>query len=142
MFQTKFVEKIKTHNLCSVTSPPLPRNRTVCKIMWKNIVERGRLQMTIWRMRVAFKVTKATNTHSEYVILHCFSTTPTVARTHLRATLYAHCLSCFGSTSSSVQRHILPLRPPPISHPPAASDKSQHHRHCAVTIMFPFILLP
>jgi len=28
-------------------------NRAVYEIMWKNIVERGRLQMTIWRMRIA-----------------------------------------------------------------------------------------
>jgi len=24
-----------------------------CKIMWENIVERGRAQMAIWRMRIA-----------------------------------------------------------------------------------------
>jgi hypothetical protein len=37
--------------------------------MWKNIVEPGRPQMTIWHMRVACWIPKATNTHSEYVIL-------------------------------------------------------------------------
>ena len=37
--------------------------------MWKNIVEPGRPQMTIWRMRIACWIPKATNTHSEYVIL-------------------------------------------------------------------------
>jgi hypothetical protein len=37
--------------------------------MWKNIVERGRLQLTIWRMHISCWLTKATNTHSEYVIL-------------------------------------------------------------------------
>ena len=37
--------------------------------MWKNIVERGGPQMTIWRTRIAFWMTKATNTHSAYVIL-------------------------------------------------------------------------
>jgi hypothetical protein len=41
--------------------------------MWKNIVERGRSQMTIWRMRIACWIHKAANTHSEYVTLlfHC-----------------------------------------------------------------------
>jgi hypothetical protein len=34
-----------------------------------NIVERGRSQMAIWRMRIACWITKATNTHSQYVIL-------------------------------------------------------------------------
>ena len=44
-------------------------NRAVYEIMWKNIVERGRPQMTIWRMRIACWITKATNAHSECVIL-------------------------------------------------------------------------
>jgi len=38
-----------------------------------NIVERGRPQMTIWRMRIACWLHKATNTHSEYVILISFT---------------------------------------------------------------------
>ena len=41
--------------------------------MWKNIVERGRTQMAIWRMRIVCWKPKATNTHSEYVILIAFS---------------------------------------------------------------------
>jgi len=40
--------------------------------MWKNIAKPNRPQMTIWRMRVACWITKATNTHSEYVILIAF----------------------------------------------------------------------
>jgi hypothetical protein len=32
--------------------------------MWKNIVERGRPQITIWRMRFACWITKATHTHT------------------------------------------------------------------------------
>jgi len=32
------------------------------------VAETGRPQMTVWRMRVACCITKATNTHSEYVI--------------------------------------------------------------------------
>ena len=41
--------------------------------MWKNIVERGRSQMTIRRMRISCWIPKAANTHSEYVTLlfHC-----------------------------------------------------------------------
>jgi hypothetical protein len=35
--------------------------------MWKNIVERGRPQMTIWLVLFACWLTKATNTYSEYV---------------------------------------------------------------------------
>jgi hypothetical protein len=35
--------------------------------MWKNIVESGRSQMTVWRMRIACCVPKAADRHSEYV---------------------------------------------------------------------------
>ena len=37
--------------------------------MWKNIVQPGRPQMTIWRMCIACWIPKAKNTLSEYVIL-------------------------------------------------------------------------
>ena len=37
--------------------------------MWENIVERGGPRMTIWHMRIACWIPKATNTHSQYVIL-------------------------------------------------------------------------
>jgi len=48
-------------------------NRAVYEIMWKNIVERGRLQMTIWRTRIVCWITKATHTQSlEYVKLIAF----------------------------------------------------------------------
>ena len=53
MFQTKVVDKIKTHILCSVIFFP-PENLVVYETMRKNIVEMGRPQMTIWRMRIAF----------------------------------------------------------------------------------------
>jgi len=49
MFQTKVVQKIKIHILCSVTSFFL--NRAFYKGMWKNPVELGRPQMTVWLMR-------------------------------------------------------------------------------------------
>ena len=71
MFQTEVVEEIKLHILCSVTFFSF-ENRAVYKIMWKNIVEPGRPHMTIRRMRIACRITKATNTHSENVILIAF----------------------------------------------------------------------
>jgi hypothetical protein len=51
-----------------------PENRAVYEIMWKNMVERGRPQMAVWRMRIACWITKATNTHSRYnnIILIAF----------------------------------------------------------------------
>ena len=36
-------------------------NSAVCEIMWKNIVQPDRSQMTTWRMRIACWVPKATN---------------------------------------------------------------------------------
>ena len=48
--------------------------RRLClyEIMWKNLVEPGRPQMTIWRMRITCCILKATNTHSEYITLIAF----------------------------------------------------------------------
>ena len=42
-------------------------NRAVYEIMWKNIVERGRSQMTIWRLRIACWIPKARNIHIQIV---------------------------------------------------------------------------
>ena len=33
--------------------------------MWKNVVEQGRPQVTIWCMRIACWIPKATNTHTQ-----------------------------------------------------------------------------
>jgi len=46
-----------------------PENRAVYEIRRKHFVEPDRPQMTKWRMRIACSVTKATNTHSQYVTL-------------------------------------------------------------------------
>jgi len=40
-----------------------------CEIMWKNIVQPDRSQMTVRRMCIACWIPKSTKTHSEYVIL-------------------------------------------------------------------------
>ena len=72
MFDTKVVEKVKTQFLVQYPPPPPHENRTVCEIMWRNIVEWGRPQMTIWRTRIACCIPEATNTHSEYVTLIAF----------------------------------------------------------------------
>jgi hypothetical protein len=50
--------------------------------------------MTVWRMRIAYSIPKATNT-LRMCNTHCFST-PTVAeRTHLDVTLYVLFLSVY-----------------------------------------------
>jgi hypothetical protein len=52
----------------------------------KNTVDRGRPHMKIWRMRIACLISKATVTHSEYVILYCFSSTTMITRARLGVT--------------------------------------------------------
>jgi len=44
-----------------------PENCAVYEKTWKNIVQRGRSQMTIWRMRVACWIPKGTNTQTQGV---------------------------------------------------------------------------
>ena len=69
-FQTKVVEKIKTRILRSITF--FFEKCAVYEITWKNIAQPDRPHMTIWRMRIACWIPKATNTHSRYVILIAF----------------------------------------------------------------------
>ena len=66
MFQPKVVQKVTTHILYSVTF--FKENSAVCKAMCKNIVQPDRPQITIWRMRLACWIPKATNTDSEYLL--------------------------------------------------------------------------
>ena len=55
--------------------------------MWKNALERGRPQMTIWRVGISCLIPKSTNTHSEYVLLIAF---PLQQQLHERASTL-HC---------------------------------------------------
>jgi hypothetical protein len=71
MFKTKVVEKIKTHILCSITF-----FRKSC-LLRDNVEKYGRTWQTthyniMLRMRFACWITKATDKHSEYVILLLF----------------------------------------------------------------------
>ena len=96
MFHAKPVEKIKTHILCSISFFIFFFSKVVYEILWKNIVEPGRPQMTIFRMRIACWIPKAINTHSKYVIhiIYCFYSAVMVERTRYSVTLYVICLSC------------------------------------------------
>jgi hypothetical protein len=65
IFQTKIVERIKTHfvfnNFCKYCA--------VYALMWENIVDPGRPQMTIWPTHIACWIPKSKNMLSEYVTL-------------------------------------------------------------------------
>jgi hypothetical protein len=62
--------------------------------MWKNIAEPDRQQMTIWRMRIACWITKATDTHSEYVIVIAFPRRQWLYERASMSRLYVDFLSC------------------------------------------------
>ena len=107
MFQSKVVEKIKTHSSSSVF---YFENRAFCEIMWEKHRTAGHAteENTTQRMRIACWIPKATNTHSEYVIFVFFSTAAKVARRrhHITITpnacpvspvckpIYVHPISC------------------------------------------------
>ena len=69
MFRRKFVEKIKTHILGLIT---FFRSAFVYEIIWKYILQPGRLWMKIECTHIAYRIPKATSTHSDYVILMDF----------------------------------------------------------------------
>jgi hypothetical protein len=98
----KNCREIKTHILCLITFFLIV---AFYEIMWKNIAESGRQQMTIWRMRIACWITKATNTYSNYVILIAF---PLQKWLHERASLlrytYIDCPVHFSSHLSVLLR--------------------------------------
>jgi hypothetical protein len=85
VYQAEAVEKIKTHKNLFGKS---------CYFL-DDVANCGRDRQTtdksIRRMRIAYWVTKAIDTHSEYVSV---STATTITRTRLRVTLYIHFLSC------------------------------------------------
>ena len=92
----------------------LSENRAVYEIMWKNTVERGRPQMTIWRMRVSCRITKTKDTHSEYVILIAFVLQQWLhERASLLSYMYAACLVRHHLCS----KEVIPLRSRPSVRP-------------------------
>jgi hypothetical protein len=65
MFQTiKFVEKIKTHILCSVRFFFL-ENNGIYEMIWENVVETDRPQMTVQYGSYTFHA-RHTDTHLEH----------------------------------------------------------------------------
>jgi len=81
LIQIQIVEKIKTHILCSVTHPP-PKKIMLFMIVWKNIVEWGRPQITIWCMCIACWIPTSRNT-LRTCNSYCFSTVTMVPQMYL-----------------------------------------------------------
>ena len=63
------------------------KNLTVYEVMWTNIEETGRPQITIWLERISCLIAKATNTQSEYAILTTF---PPQQWSHERTSILRH----------------------------------------------------
>jgi hypothetical protein len=74
-------------------------NHAVYEMMWKEIVVPGKLQMIIWRMRIACWISNTAITHSEYVIIIVF---PQQQCLNERASMSLYtqiaCLVMFGCT--------------------------------------------
>jgi len=68
-------------------------NCIICDVTSKNLVGPDRQQMTIWPTRIACWIPKATDTHSECVILIPLPTATMVARTRFNVKSYVYCLS-------------------------------------------------
>jgi hypothetical protein len=71
-------------------------NRAVNEIMWKNIVELDRPQMTIWCLCIACWIPKAKNTYSEYHNTFCF---PLQQWLHVCTSVshFIYCIYCLSS---------------------------------------------
>ena len=63
--------------------------------MRKNIAVPKKTQMTVWRMNILLWIRKATNTHSEYVVVIAFPLQQWFLDTPLNIALYVHCLCCY-----------------------------------------------
>ena len=66
--EESFGQKLFTKSRHTLWSVTFFENRAVHEIKLKNNVQPYRPQMGTWRMRIAFWISKATNTHAEYVI--------------------------------------------------------------------------
>jgi len=78
--------------------------------MWNNIVGLGRPWMTLWRMRIACWITRATNkqTHTHTLRIrntYSFFLATVVARTRLIITLYYFVVSCVVPVGSVSWMH-------------------------------------
>jgi len=97
MFQTEVVEEIKAHILCSIHFFFFFLNLAFHKTIWKFIVGPGRPQMTVWLMRVACWVPKAT--WHTLRIYNTWIASPRQQCLHVRASVlrhtYMYCLSLY-----------------------------------------------
>ena len=95
MVETKIVEKVKSHILCSIICFFLRK----CYRLWDNVEKYLRTRQAtdvniVRRMCFAWWISKATDTHSEYVIIIAFPRQQWLRERASVVSLYVHCLSC------------------------------------------------
>ena len=100
VFQTELVAKIRAHILCSITF-----FQKLCWF-WGNVEKYGRARQATYDniiqcMRFACWITRATDTHSEYVILLAFVHQQWCEHTWMLH-VYIHCLSCSSVCNSCI----------------------------------------
>jgi hypothetical protein len=103
-FQTKVVEKIKTHFMLKIYF----ENRAVYDVTWKNTVELDRPQMTNQRTRIACWVTKDTYVYTrwKHVILIAF---PLQQLLHEHASILRYTyIACLVSLKIVVDSNAVP----------------------------------
>jgi hypothetical protein len=93
MFQTEAIEKIKADIWHSIAL--FYRKLYFYEIIWKKYGRTGQVtdDNTIRRMPCAYWITKATNTHSENVIVIAFAQQQKLPEDDWKLCLYLHCLS-------------------------------------------------
>jgi len=70
-----------------------PENRAIYEIMWKNIVQPGRPQITVWRMRIACWIPVTADTFRIFNT-YCVSTATMIARSCLSIVSYVQYMAC------------------------------------------------
>jgi hypothetical protein len=108
MFQTKFVEKIKTHFIFYIFS----ENCFVYEIMWKNIVEPDRPRWQYNRTHADCRLDKEGYRRTFWICnSYCFSTAPTVTHCASKLRLSVRCLWCFYACLIIYACLLFELRP-------------------------------
>jgi hypothetical protein len=86
--------RVKQNKNFMLNNYHISENRAVYDIvvMWKNIVDPDRLQVTIWCKSYTCWISKATDTHTEYAILITFPLHQWLMQPCLNVTFHIHCL--------------------------------------------------
>ena len=103
MFQTKVVQKIRTHILFGINSL-----QKLCHL-WDNM-ERTRQAIyvnIIWCIHIACWLTEVTDMHLEYVICIAFPWQHWLHEPASLLYLYVHCMSCFVDAWGCYVAHCL-----------------------------------